>query len=281
MLKTVDRVQLAVADRRAAAQTFASLLGAENVSDDRLDLYNAERTTVQAGGSEFELLEPAGPGAVRDRIDQWGEGIFAAGFSTEDLTALAAHLTDAGAAWRQEGQQLFLEPDQTRGMRVVLSPHRERDRVGVVSFLYEVTNIVDDHKDSANFYADLFGLHSSRFAPIKSDHFEYEGTLTLFDPPSRLDRIELTEAGESEAAMGRFYKKRGESIYMCYMEAPDVMALAGRLDDAGARWATGGDREAMNGLFIHPSALHGVLMGISRPTYAWTWSGHPELVAPL
>jgi hypothetical protein len=30
-------------------------------------------------------------------------------------------------------------------------------------------------------------------------------------------------------------------------------------------------------MFIHPTALHGVLMGISRTNWAWTWSGHPEL----
>jgi hypothetical protein len=281
MLKAVDRMQIAVADRNVAAETFMKLLGGQVVKDDKLAAFGALRTTVHAGQSEFELLEPTGPGLVRERIDRWGEGIFAAGFSSEDLTGLAAHSTDAGAVWQQEGEQLFLEPDQTRGMRVVLSPHREREPVGAVSFLYEVTNIVDDHKDSANFYADLFGLDASRFAPIKSDHFEYEGTLTLFDPPTRLDRIELTETGDSQAAMGRFYKKRGESIYMCYMEAPDVKALADRLDEAGARWATGGDREAVNGLFIHPSTLHGVLMGVSRPTYARSWSGHPELVAPL
>ena len=31
------------------------------------------------------------------------------------------------------------------------------------------------------------------------------------------------------------------------------------------------------GLYIHPSALHGILMGVSGTNVAWRWSGHPEL----
>ena len=34
--------------------------------------------------------------------------------------------------------------------------------------------------------------------------------------------------------MGRFKAKRGESLYMCYVETPDVKAIAERLE---ARWA--------------------------------------------
>ena len=33
-----------------------------------------------------------------------------------------------------------------------------------------------------------------------------------------------------------------------------------------------------DGLWIHPGALHGLLLGVSRTTLAWEWSGRPELV---
>ena len=41
----------------------------------------------------------------------------------------------------------------------------------------------------------------------------------------------------------------------------------------------GHDRDGgfTEGLFFHPSTLHGVLMGVSRTNVAWTWSGRPEL----
>jgi hypothetical protein len=35
-----------------------------------------------------------------------------------------------------------------------------------------------------------------------------------------------------------------------------------------------------NTLFLHPSALGGPMLGLSRPTQAWQWSGHPERVEP-
>jgi hypothetical protein len=60
----------------------------------------------------------------------------------------------------------------------------------------------------------------------------------------------------------------------------DVDALAGRLESRGGRYEARGDRGHLDGLWIHPTALHGMLMGVSRTTFAWSWSGHPELVRP-
>ena len=30
--------------------------------------------------------------------------------------------------------------------------------------------------------------------------------------------------------------------------------------------------------WVHPPTLGGVMLGLSRPTMAWQWSGHPERV---
>ena len=72
MLEHVDRVQFAVTDRAAAAQTFIDVFGAEDVRDDEVRVLGAKRRVVHAGTSEFELLEPSGPGAVQAYLDQWG-----------------------------------------------------------------------------------------------------------------------------------------------------------------------------------------------------------------
>jgi hypothetical protein len=83
--------------------------------------------------------------------------------------------------------------------------------------------------------------------------------------------------------MGRFVAKRGDSLYMAYVEMDDVAALVRRLLARGARFTPRGADPAMerHGLWIHPSALSGLLLGVSRTTLAWEWSGRPHLVAPL
>ena len=278
MLDRVDRMLLAVRNRAAAVTTFADVLGAEKVREDKLGApYNARRSVVQAGDSEFELLEPDGEGLVSQHLETWREGIFAAGFSTFDLPEVSGQLEDAKISVTAQGRQVWIEPDQTRGMRTVLQQAEKRDRVGLINGLYEVTNVVADHQEAASFYTDIFGLDKSRFVPIKSDVYGYIGTLTLFDPPAKLDRIEITQITEPARAMGRFHARRGDSVYMCYAETENVRAISERLEANDARYEPFGDDM---GLFVHPSALAGMLMGISLTNVGWRWSGRPEL-APV
>ncbi len=277
MLARVDRMQLAVRQRAEAEETFRDLLGAEKVREGRSDLLRARRSVMQAGISELELLEPDGDGPVQAHLDRWGEGLFAAGFSTPDLSALCERLSAHGIAWREEAGQALIDADQTPGMRIVLTAERERAPVGLVRWLYEVTNIVDDHRAAASFYADAFGLDAGRFSPIASKDYGYTGQLLLFDPPARLDRIELSQISDPSLAMGRFAAKRGQSIYMCYVETDDVPAVIERLERRNARFARRRDEHNPEGLFVHPSSLHGVLLGVSRTNLAWVWSGRPEL----
>lgn len=279
MLEHVDRMQLAVRDRKEAAQTFVDAFAGEVVRDDKVRALNARRSVVHAGTSEFELLEPAGDGPVQDYVSEWGEGLFAAGFSTNDVGTLARRLESKGVAFTEEGEQLFIAPDQTPGLRMLISPEAGRPMVGLIRYLYEATNLIDDHKAAGDFYADRFGLDQSRFCPIDSTAYGYTGQLTLFNPPERLDRIELSQITDFEKPMGRFMKRRaGETLYMCYVEAEDIMPIVERLEKKGMRYAgRKPDDPHPAGIFLHPSTLHGVLMGCSRTNLAWSWSGRPEL----
>jgi hypothetical protein len=279
MLEHVDRVQLAVRDRAVAAQTFIDVLGAEPVGDDEVRALAARRRVVHAGTSEFELLEPSGDGPVRDYLDAWGEGLFAAGFSTLDVDALARRLDTKRVGYTSEGEQLIIGPDQTPGLRMIISREMARPMAGELRYLYEATNLIDDHEAAARCYADTFGLDASRFVPIASKQYGYVGQLTMFNPPERLDRIELSQITDAQRPMGRFMERRGgQTLYMCYVEAEDVGAIARHCDAHGVRYA-GRDPESPNpeGIFLHPSTLHGMLMGCSRTNLAWTWSGRPEL----
>lgn len=284
MLERVDRVQLAVRDRQSAARTFQALLGAEPARQAESRHLGAWRTVIVLGESELELCEPAGPGPVRDHLDRWGEGLLTAGFSVPRVAAFREHLQARRIPFVAEGDQTYLDPAETAGMRVVVSPGRPRERAGPVSRLYEVTNtLVSDWRAVAERYTRLFALDASGFSPIRSERFGYAGTLALFDPPRRLDRIELSQVVDGRSAMGRWVARRGDSLYMAYAESDDVAAIAARLRAAGARFTPRGadplaERE---GLWIHPGALHGLLLGVSRTTLAWEWSGRPGLVAPL
>ncbi len=281
MLERVDRVQLAVRDRRAATRTFAELLGGVPTREADSAYLNARRSIIRLGESEVELCEPSGPGPLREYLERWGEGLMTAGFAVRDTRALRARLAAEGVDVAEDSGQAYLEPPATAGMRVVLTPSWPAPRAG--ARLYEVTNtLVSDWKVAADRYSRLFGLDPSRFSPIRSERFGYVGTLTLFDPPARLDRIELSQVVSPASAMGRWVARRGDSLYMCYLETDDVPGIVRRLEARGARWTPrGGDpKTERDGLWIHPSALHGLLLGVSRPTLAWEWSGRPTLVAP-
>ena len=126
-------------------------------------------------------------------------------------------------------------------------------------------------------------IDPERFSIIESGHFGYQGTLTLFDPPDRLDRIELSQVVGPDSAMARWVARRGDSLYMCYVETHDTTDVVSRLNEAGARWTPrGNSRETeKDGLWVHPSALHGLLLGVSRTSLAWEWSGRPEMVSDV
>jgi hypothetical protein len=283
MIERIDRLQIVVSDRKTAASTYARLLGAEPVRDDRVAHLSARRAVMALGESEIELLEPDGTGRVATALAERGEGLFAAGVAARDLAALEARLRGLGLTPVREGDQLHLDDRPGFGARFVISPLASRARVGPVSFLYETTvTLIGDWRAAAAWYSAIFGLDPSRFSPIESHRFGYRGTLTLFDPPSRLDRIELSQVTDAKSAMGRWVARRGDSLYMAYVETHDLEDLIARLDRAGARWTPRGQaREAeRDGLWVHPSALHGLLLGVSRTTLAWEWSGRPELVTP-
>lgn len=277
MLKTVGGVILAVRDNEAAAETFGALFGAEETGSQRSDFLGADIRFLGCGTNVIGVAAPTGDGAVADHLDSWGEGLFAAVFTTDDAGAIAERAKERGVGLAEENDVVYLDPAATFGLRMLVAPHIDREQVGIISFLYEVTHLVKDWKASSDFLTDLFGLEGAKFSPIKSDQYGYEGVLTLFDPPDKLDRIEVVHPHDTEKAMGRFFVKRGDGPYMFFMETNDMPGLRARLKAAGARFAPEEEPEQPNSLFVHPSSTHGVLIGVSPRNLAWVWSGRPEL----
>ena len=203
MLDRCDRVQIAVHDVAKAAQRFGQLLGGEIARRDHSRHLGAKRTILAVGESEFELCEPDGAGLTQDFLAKRGEGLMTAGYCTADLDGMVKRWEGLGVPYERDGEQLYLAPDATFGLPMVISESTYRPRVGPVSFLYETTNtLMSDWRRVAAVYAGLFGLDPSRFSEIGSERFGYIGTLTLFDPPNRLDRIELSQVTDNVHADG-------------------------------------------------------------------------------
>jgi Glyoxalase/Bleomycin resistance protein/Dioxygenase superfamily len=282
MITQVDRVQQVVADRSRAAAAYQRLLGAEIARADRLNVLSARRTVLRLGTGEIELLEPDGVGPVADFLSQTKGGLFAAGFAAPNIGKLQEQLSARGVPIIEEAGQLFLSPPATAlpGLRAVFSPEANRTVVGLLRGLYEVTLLAQDYRSVVEQTATRLGLEASHFVPIRSPEFGYEGVLTLFHP-ERLDRIEIITPVDPLKTMGRFFAKRGPSPYMCYAEADDLAAIRSRLlEHAANDWTGPRDVSVPDNLFIHPKALAGLMLGVSRTTFAWTWSGHPERVRP-
>jgi hypothetical protein len=279
MLERVDRIQVAVRDVERAIDIWGEVVGAEPVREDSVESLRSHRTVLHMGESEVEMLVPTGPGPVADHLGAWGEGLFAAGFSVADIGAMRQQLSDTGVRWTEEGDQIFVDGSEASGLGFVISTSAARERVGLLSTLYEVTHLVRSWKQAQDAHSRMFGLAPEGFCEIESVAYGYTGSLLLFDPPARLDRVELCQIVDPELPMGRFFRRRGEALYMCYSECDDPAKLVAHLREIGARFDAPGGQADPDNLFIHPTALTGVLMGVSRTNYGWTWSGRPELAS--
>jgi hypothetical protein len=73
---------------------------------------------------------------------------------------------------------------------------------------------------------------------------------------------------------------------MCFAESHDLLAIERRVNEIGAgitadRPAGRRAGQSADQMWVHPPALGGVMLGLSRPSMAWTWSGHPERVRAI
>lgn len=282
MLNRLDRIQLAVPDRAGVAARWRLLFDAEVVREDRVAFLAATRTVLRVGESELELLEADGVGAVAQHRSRSRSAVFAAGFAVDEVGPTAAALDGRGIHHVVEGDQIHLTGEWlgVPALRVVLTRDEERRPAGLLARLYEVTHLMRGYARAADRFADAFGVDRTGFVPIRSPEFGYEGLLTLLHR-DRLDRVETITPMDPGKPMGRFFARQGPLLYMFYAEARDAAAARARvLEHAPDAYTGSRSAPVPDNFWVHPSALGGALLGVSRPTFAWTWSGHPERVLP-
>ena len=160
---------------------------------------------------------------------------------------------------------------------------KTRATVGELDFFYETTLLVADAGAAAASCARIFALDPKEFVPIASEQYGYAGSLTLFDR-DRLGRFEVITPSDADKTMGRFFARFGESFYMAFAESHALAAIEERARELNAGFTVVPPNEGRPGgadtVFLHASGLGGMMLGISRPTQAWQWSGHPERVEP-
>lgn len=272
---------------------WRSRLGAEEVSVDRVPGLGAGRVTLRAGIGEVELLEPAGNGIVADELARRGRShLFGAGETSLDSHALARHARSVGVEHQHEnGQDILRFNIEGKPIHFVISSPRIVAPVGEIDFLYVVTLLAADQAAAVKRIVEVFSLDERNFVTITSKLFGYTGVLTLLTlltlfALDRLDRFEVITPTDFTKTLGRYHAGQGSSFYMAYAESQAIGGIerstkadgTGLTLDSREEKQVGRDPEQ---LWLHPPALGGMMLGLSRPTLAWRWSGHPERVVAL
>ena len=285
MLTEVDRLLVATPDASAAAAAWKSLLGAEEVGAGTVPTLGAQRIVLRAGRSDVEFLQPDGAGLVADALARRGRAhIWAAGAAAPDPAAVARTAQAAGARVESEGERVHVELEiEGAPIRFVISPEAEREPAGRLDFLYEATVLAADQAGAVARLRDAFGLDESVFTTITSEMFGYTGVLTLFRA-GQLHRFEVITPIDRDKTMGRYHAREGACFYMGFAEALDLLDIERRIPSSGVTIDRPEGRrtdQTPDQAWIHPPTLGGVMLGVSRPSMAWMWSGHPERVVPV
>lgn len=287
MLTEIDRVLIAVPDAAAAAEKWCTLLGAEEIACDRVASLAARRTILRAGRSDIEILEPVGAGLIADELTRRGRAhLFAAGAASPDIRKVADQARQSGAAVAADsGRYLITIEIEGAPIRFVISDEAERAKAGDIDFLYEATVLAADQAKAVDRIAETFALDKTHFTTITSEAFGYTGVLTLFREGA-LHRFEVITPTDMTKTMGRYYAREGASFYMAFAESAAMTKIESAAKHANAgitvdRPDSRAATKSADQLWLHPPSLGGMMLGISRPTMAWKWSGHPERVEAL
>lgn len=260
-LERTDRLALAVREAEPAIETFGRIFDAQVVGEAADAVACARRVTLQWGCDQLELLAPTAPGPVAEFIQKGRRGAFAGGFALADPAGLAARLAQRGVRVHDQGGDRFLVlPDDLHGTGLILSRRVERERMGLSEKIWQITYAVEDLERAVAHYTDVLGLAGLFTNRYVHEGYGYVGAITWFDARDGgpLDSLEYLEPRDPEKAVGRFVRRCGAGIYMASIQTDRVAEIRRRVTSTGPGW----DGTDFGG-FIHPSRLHGLLLGLT------------------
>jgi hypothetical protein len=230
MLTDLDRIVVAARERRPVVHELRSVLGAEVVDRGHLPIWSAERTTLRAGVSEIDVLEPKGVGAVADFIGRRGPGLFAVGFASADLEEFRAHLEAQGVWFAEHERQLFLTSDKSvdlPGLNLVITTAKERDPAGLLKRLCGATLLHPDAKPG-DLLIRILGAGSLRVSDVSQVIPGLTGTIVRLGE-NLTNHLAILAPWDKATPIGRFFLRYGSRIYMASAQSEKLTAIRERL----------------------------------------------------
>jgi hypothetical protein len=259
-------VVLVVADLAAVGTAWEEILGARPVLETVEPEIEGRRRTLAVGSGCVELLAPTGDGPVGRALAHRGDHLHGVVLSSSGSTAPPGLRLSGGAT--------YLPPEQSgiAGLASLAKHSSPTRRQGLVDDWYEVTALCRDAVGAAGAFAQRWDIDPDRFLPITSERWRYDGVLAMLRNAA-LDRIEFsTPRGDEDTTMFRFLRRHGDAGYMAFAESSRLGEVSETLDSRGIPHIADRDADGLHTVFVPPTVLGGVLLGLSRRGQAWAWS---------
>jgi hypothetical protein len=254
MLTNLDRIVVAARYRRPVVHALREIVGAEVVAHDHLPHWSAERTTLQAGISEIEVLEPKGVGAVADFIGRRGPGLFAVGFASADLEEFRAHLDTQAFSFEEYEGQVFMTSDKGTdlpGLNLVVTPAKEREPIGLLQRLCGAT-LLHRAIEPGRALARILGGRSSRVSRVRQAIPGFAGTVIRLGR-GLTSHLAILAPWGNHSSIGRSFYRDGPGLHLAVALSEELTAIRERLASLGHTAPT----RSADGLLLIPSRLLG------------------------
>jgi hypothetical protein len=260
VLIDLDRVVVAAREHEPVPDALRRILGAEVVGRDQLPFWSAKRTTLRAGVSEIEVLEPDGVGAVADFVGRRGPGLFAVGFAAATLKEFRLHLEAQGVFYEKHDRQLFLSADKgvdLPGLNVVISPAEEREPAGLLQRLCGAT-LLTRHPEAGPALARILGADSSRLSKLSQTPLGLTATL-LRVGDGLAHCLAILAPWDASTSIGRLFLRYRPHLYMASAHSEQLAAIRERLGPDAYQPAS---RSTDTAVLIPARLLRGLRLGV-------------------
>jgi hypothetical protein len=254
LLTELDRIVIASRDGRQVVQGLCRVLGAEVIGQDQLPVWSAARTTLRAGVSEIEVLEPRGVGALADFMGRRGQGLFAVGLASADPEAFRAHLRAQGALFEQHGRQTFLTADKgvdLPQLNLVVTPAEEREPAGLLQRLWSAT-LLHHSLEGDHGLIRVLGERVSDVSEVRPTSSRLGATVIQFGT-RRSSRLSILSPRGRDTPIERFFVRYGGGVYM----ASAISAELGAIDERLQYWRVATPERSVEDPVLIPSRLLG------------------------
>lgn len=268
MLQRINRVLVAVPDLDAACAAFMRGLGLQRGRRLAVPDVGAITEALPLGDGWVQLLQPSEDGPVARFLQQHGAGIYGIGVETPSLADCRLRVEQSGRQAHPlrlgDTELVCLKREQLPGATVWFTAAGDgpqpADNSSPFLGIHEATCLVENREGAAETYARVFGP-PQRVERARNDAYGFLGQSLLYGSPPQECSIELAQPAGPDAAIARFWRKHGPSIYMVTLATDDFPRACRGFEERGVRHTR--EPSAPDGTaFVHPTALAGCFVGV-------------------